>query len=172
MKLKTAAQNATDALRYRLAAGQTLEFTPAVLTVFQNFRQRHVWQLEAGGQLFAEMTAAGPRVVMASTPKRADRRSRFGFVPHRPTEQREIESHFQSGLQYVGDWHTHPEDSPRPSGTDVANINECFRQSRHDLAGFVLTIVGRLPVPEGLYVGLADGERLTALEPELPRILD
>lgn len=70
---------------------------------------------------------------------------------------------FAHGLHYVGDWHTHPEDNPWPSPTDLDSIVDCVRRSRHELAGFLLVIVGRLDPPAGLYVALHDGRSASAL---------
>lgn len=55
------------------------------------------------------------------------------------------------GLDYVGDWHTHPEDVPTPSSDDLLSIAEVVRRSTHHLPGFLLLIVGRKPFPNGLW---------------------
>ena len=68
-------------------------------------------------------------------------------------------------LHYVGDWHTHPEPQPRPSGTDTRSFWDMFRKSRHQLAGFVMIIVGTIAPPAGLFVGISDGDMLEQLAP-------
>ena len=45
---------------------------------------------------------------------------------------------------YLGDWHTHPEDVPKPSPRDLASIDDIARRSMHQLPGFLLCIVGQL----------------------------
>lgn len=170
--VKAAVKDTDEPLHYELGRGQSLELAPSALVVLAEYRQKHFWAREAGGQLFAEIEDKQVRVVRAGRPKALDLRSRFGFAPHRPSEQREINANFGDGLHYVGDWHTHPEDSPTPSLTDASSINECVLQSKHQLTGFLLLIVGRLPFPDGLYLGVADGRRLTELHPPQPRVLE
>lgn len=164
MKFGQRAQNATEALSFRSGpSGQVVSLSPRVLDVFRRHQQHHFWQPEAGGQLFAEIREPPLLVVSATEPKVRDFRARFSFVPHRPTEQREIDEQFSVGLHYVGDWHTHPQDTPLPSDRDVNSINEMVRLSTHNLSGFLLVIVGRRPFPGGLFVGFSNGRDLVQL---------
>lgn len=164
MKFGLPAQNGTEALSFRIGpSGQVVIFTLKVLDVLRRHQQRHFWQPEAGGQLFAELEEQRLLVVSATEPKKRDIRGRFAFRPHRPAEQREIDEQFRSGLNYVGDWHSHPEDLPLPSRRDVDSINEMVRLSKHNLNGFLLVVVGRLPFPDGLFVGFSNGVELVEL---------
>ena len=61
---------------------------------------------------------------------------------------------FSSGLHYIGDWHTHPEDIPEPSGVDINKMQAIFRKSDHQLKGMLLVVVGRGTAPDGLWVGI------------------
>ena len=69
----------------------------------------------------------------------------------RASEQEEIFEYRALGFDYVGDWHTHPEDKPNPSSDDLTSISEVVRRSTHHLPGFLLMIVGRDPFPHGLW---------------------
>jgi integrative and conjugative element protein (TIGR02256 family) len=124
---------------------------PDALATFDAHRQRRFYQREAGGQLFARVQGTDWEIVHATGPKVRDRRSRFSFWPDRVTEQQEIFDQHARGFDYVGDWHTHPENSPTPSRSDVASISRVVRESKHHLPGFLLLIVGRMPFPEGLW---------------------
>jgi hypothetical protein len=75
-------------------------------------------------------------------------------------------------LHYVGDWHTHPELAPSPSGRDLRSIEECARKSTHGLNGFLLIVVGLAPFPEGLSVSLHNANEHVGLkaETDMPRI--
>jgi integrative and conjugative element protein (TIGR02256 family) len=121
------------------------------LATFDAHRQRRFFQREAGGQLFARVRDNDWEIVTATGPRSRDRRGRFSFRPHRASEQEEIFEHHALGLDYVGDWHTHPEDTPTPSPDDLTSIAEVVRRSTHHLPGFLLLIVGRKPFPEGLW---------------------
>ena len=144
---------------------QTLILTDAVLAHFSQYRQCNPDAKEAGGQLFAKID--GHRIVVerATGPRGSDHRSRFSFIPNRLAERREIKRLFKAGFHYVGDWHTHAEPYPRPSSTDANSMRDMFRQSVHQLAGFVMVIVGNAPPPDGLFVSIVNGDRVQALSP-------
>jgi integrative and conjugative element protein (TIGR02256 family) len=128
-----------------------VQIAPQALATFDANRQMRFYQREAGGQLFARILGNNWEVVAATGPRSRDRRGRFSFWPHRASEQKEIFEHHALGLDYVGDWHTHPEDVPTPSPDDLTSIAKVVRQSTHHLPGFLLLIVGRKPFPEGLW---------------------
>lgn len=118
---------------------------------------------EAGGQLFAVFDGTTTRIECATGPRRSDRRGRWFFYPNRQAERKEIRRRFKDGLHYVGDWHTHSEHRPTPSSTDVNSFREMFCKSKHNLASFVIIIVGLDHGPEGLYVGLCNGQGVVRL---------
>lgn len=134
-----------------------------VLEYLSEFRQTS-GRDEAGGQLFAKFEKDSViRVVRATGPSRRDRRGRFWFLPNRWREQAEIYRMYREGLHFVGDWHTHPQETPEPSQKDVDSILDCYRKSHKGVRGFLLIIVGLSPFPAGLYVGLTDAEQLHPL---------
>ena len=137
-------------------SGQSIVFCNEAVAVFTEFQQKRFWMPEAGGQLFATFSSSRIEVRIATRPKLFDRRSRFGFVPSRAGEQREIEHHFTRGLHFIGDWHTHPELTPRRSNLDIESMRECFRKSNHFLNAIVLVVVGKAIFPTGLEVSLHD----------------
>jgi integrative and conjugative element protein (TIGR02256 family) len=138
-------------------SGQILVLAEEVVRKFCRHRQKRWYQREAGGQLFARFSAFRIVVEEATGPRRTDRRTRTSYVPDRAAEQREIDARYAEGFHYVGDWHTHPEMLPRPSGVDVASISESVRKSTHALNGFLLVIVGQAEPPTGLR--LVPGEK-------------
>lgn len=142
---------------------QTLLFTDAVLAHFHSHRQLRTQSKEAGGQLFARFGEQMIRIERATGPRPTDRRGRRTFVPNRLAERREIKRMFKKELYYVGDWHTHPEPQPTPSGTDISSVKDMFRRSRHGLASFVMVIVGTASFPKSLFVGLCTNEGLIEL---------
>jgi integrative and conjugative element protein (TIGR02256 family) len=136
------------------------------LAVFDAHRQRRCLSREAGGQLFARVRGNAWEILTATGPRSKDRRGRFSFWPHRPSEQEEIYEQHALGFDYVGDWHTHPEDTPRPSPADLTSIAAVVRRSTHHLPGFLLVIIGRSPFPEGLWASFhaISGARSEAVE--------
>jgi integrative and conjugative element protein (TIGR02256 family) len=146
-------------------SGQTLVFGTEVIARFKRYQQLRWWRREAGGQLFARFVNGTIHVIEATGPRPTDLRSRYSYEPDRAAEQREIDERFLLGLHFIGDWHTHPEDRPSPSGVDLRSTADGVRRSSHELNAFVLTIVGRVPLPEGLYVSLHDGNAQYVLHP-------
>jgi integrative and conjugative element protein (TIGR02256 family) len=136
--------------------GLIMHIEQPVLTHLYANAQRRCWSREAGGQLFASIKNNRWVVAKATGPRPTDLRSRFAFRPDRKAEKSEIFALFRTGLHYVGDWHTHPQDVPSPSYTDIRNITETVQASEHSLPGFLMAIVGRLPAPDGLWLSFHD----------------
>jgi integrative and conjugative element protein (TIGR02256 family) len=59
---------------------------------------------------------------------------------------------------YVGEWHTHPDNSPIPSSTDISAINAIINNENACLANPVLLIIGysKTKVDFGFYVWFED----------------
>jgi integrative and conjugative element protein (TIGR02256 family) len=129
-------------------------FTAEVLKKMDSYKQIRFFSKESGGQLFASFEDDTIRVVDATGPRKFDKRSKFGFFPHRQTEQIEIHNKYiKEHIHFVGDWHTHPEKIPTPSTCDQESVVKIMEESRHDLQGILLVIVGTVGFPSCLYVG-------------------
>ncbi len=133
---------------------QRLIFTHRVLKHLFHQRQVKKKQSEAGGQLFARITPKIVVVVAATGPHARDFRKRFSFIPYKWRLIKEIHDYFSRGLHYVGDWHTHPQKTPKPSWLDLQSMQECYAKSSHELDHFILVIVGNSARAEGIWVGL------------------
>tara|TARA_R100000306_G_scaffold57998_1_gene56329 strand:- start:8752 stop:9291 length:540 start_codon:yes stop_codon:yes gene_type:complete len=134
----------------------TVELSELVLAHFHTHAQHSDGSPEAGGQLFANITKDGSHwlVSNATGPRPSDKRQRFFFSPDRRAERREIHAEFEQGKHYVGDWHTHPQQSPQPSARDTRSMGEIFEKSTHQLPGILMIIVGTTPPPEGIWISL------------------
>lgn len=124
----------------------------SVLCTFDGHRQRRCWSREAGGQLFARVKGKNWKVSLATGPRNSDVRGRFNFQPHREAEQAEIFEQYAQGLEFVGEWHTHPESMPQPSRSDITSLKNIVRESTHHFPGFMMCIVGQSPFPDGLWI--------------------
>ena len=132
--------------------GLEIVFNTEVLAHFDRYRQTSCWKREAGGQLFSVISEKQWQIVKATGPRLSDFRRRFQFFPDHIAEQSEINELFNSGLHYVGDWHTHPEARPKPSQLDLSSMTETVRNSIHQLPGFLMVISGTEDCPAGLWV--------------------
>jgi integrative and conjugative element protein (TIGR02256 family) len=154
-------------------SGETVEVSDRVLGHLRRHRQMRLWQCEAGGLLFARIDGQRIRIERATGPRRTDSRTPFSYHADRKAEQREIDAMFNNGLHYVGDWHTHPEQVPSPSGRDLKTFASRVLMSTHQFNGILFGIVGRAEPPVGLLLLLHDGREWHELKPLADRaILD
>lgn len=138
---------------YHAANGtQEVIFTDNVLSYLAKHRQLGKNDPEAGGQLFASLSKNVVTIVQATGPYSRDKRSRFGLMIDHFTRRHDIRRHHKQGLHFVGDWHTHPEPYPTPSHLDNRSMLDMFQRSEHDLAAFLMIIVGQADPPDGLFV--------------------
>lgn len=145
-------------LAYRIeGVRKQLVIEAQVLSHFRKFVQRRLCQPEAGGQLFGTFEDDAITIRAATGPHKEDTRLRHRFTPDRKREKKDIDTQFNLGLQFIGNWHTHPENAPKPSSTDLLNTRERFLRSDHELLAFTMIIVGTEPFPNGLGVFLVNG---------------
>lgn len=151
-------------IRYPIGESrQVLTLEQNVLDHFAKWRQSDPKMPEAGGQLFGVVQGQSVKIMRATGPRSSDRRGRFFFIADRFAERREISTLHKSGLHYLGDWHTHPEAFPAPSGTDISSMADLFVRSKHDLNAFLMVIVGTADFPNGLHVSLHEANAWSAL---------
>lgn len=140
---------------WTLADGSLLlNFSDEVCGVFE--RNVQVGELpESGGVLLGTVHERGLLVTVATTPTRLDRQLRYLFerLPfgHRAVAERQWRQ--SAGItRYIGEWHTHPQDIPVPSGIDLDEWRKLAKK-RADKRPLLAVIVGR----QGLHVELAHG---------------
>ena len=131
-------------------SGQLLQFANCVLSLDQH-RQTRFWHREAGGLLFARLELPKIEVCAVTGPRRTVG-GRYSYWPDERAEASEIVDRFARDLHFVGCWHTHPEDNASPSHIDIRNTSDCVKRSHRSFNGFIMVIVGRSPIPEGLFV--------------------
>jgi len=143
-----------------------LEVSRSVLNHFESHKQHSFFSREAGGQLFASFSDPSVmNIVDVTGPRPSDKRTTFSYCPDRIAERVEIKERFAKDLHFVGDWHTHYQRVPQPSGRDEQSIRELVRASSHDLAGFVLIVVGQAMFPAGLHVSFHSKSESMQLTP-------
>jgi integrative and conjugative element protein (TIGR02256 family) len=140
-----------ESLRFsRTDGGLFVLTTPACVTM-RRYRQIRPNQTEAGGVLLGRLILDAQDVVVdrVTEPATSDQRSRFSFWrSQRTTQQLVNDAWRQSGgtQQYLGEWHTHPEDDPTPSGVDRRNWQRILREAHFESEALWFVIVGRRAV--------------------------
>lgn len=135
---------------------------PDVLAVFWKHRQRFFWQPESGGILLGRRRGKHLEVLLATEPGLHDKRSTYLFL-------REAEDHAEVAQQvwlkgdrqidYLGEWHTHPQAVPIPSRIDRAEWCKLIQQ-RPDKTTLLMIVVGT----KRLRVELVEDVRQEVLE--------
>lgn len=122
--------------------GSLLVIMPSVLNKLLSYRQIDVLKKESAGVLIGERRESHIVVHEISEPGEGDIRRRC-FVDRRgPHHQAAVDEAFarsSGALQYLGEWHTHPEDQPTPSATDLAT----WRRNLAAQDPMILLIIGR-----------------------------
>jgi integrative and conjugative element protein (TIGR02256 family) len=114
-----------------------------VVRTLVRYRQRFPWQTEAGGILIGRRRGNHIEVALATEPARHDRRSPYMF-------EREAFGHSEAAtlawrigggtVDYVGEWHTHPQKVPVPSSIDRREWKKIAEQ--RPAATLVVVVVG------------------------------
>jgi integrative and conjugative element protein (TIGR02256 family) len=129
-----------------------LNLADSVIAVFEEHIQHQAVDSEAGGLLLGTVHGASIAVTEATVPTLWDKRFRYLFerlsFGHSSIAQARWNA---SGgtVRYVGEWHTHPQDYPTPSGIDRTEWNKLSKK-RADGRPMLAVIVGR----KNLYVEL------------------
>jgi integrative and conjugative element protein (TIGR02256 family) len=124
----------------------------SVLRQVNQHRQTVSYHHEAGGILMGLRRGRHIEITFATTPKREDRRTRMTFQRLSLFHQRfavRAWHRFGRKLDYVGEWHTHPEHAPVPSPIDRVEWAKLMRSSRSELVFMILGI-------SGLWLGLSN----------------
>jgi integrative and conjugative element protein (TIGR02256 family) len=133
------------------------------LDLMLKYRQTLKNDPEAGGLLFGTFEGKETIIRDVTVPGILDRRTRTGFKPNRTLQRMHIITKYTRGLHLIGDWHTHPECCPHPSGIDITNSRDAFCKSKHDLKAMVTIIIGTGRPPHGIFVALIDKSEPRAL---------
>lgn len=123
-------------------------------------RQRDMAAPEAGGILLGYRRGEHLHVIDATLPQAEDRRSRFRFTRAKRPHQDIALARWEEGsgtVDYLGDWHTHPESNPSPSGLDTSE----WRKIYEPRAVPMLFII--LGWSSAVWVGVGSGTRLDGL---------
>jgi integrative and conjugative element protein (TIGR02256 family) len=129
-----------------------VNFDEKVLDVFRQHIQRLDSDAEAGGLLLGEVRGMHLNLVDVTFPTADDLRSRYFFerLPQGHAEfAQKVWSDSQGTVRYLGEWHSHPQDLPIPSGIDRSEWKR-LASERINKRPFLAVIVGRA----GLHVEL------------------
>ena len=131
----------------------------SVLNLIERFKQTNNKDNESGGILLGQVTEKEVYILKVTSPNKFDRASRYSFDCNKDAAQVIINYEFLNSGQktiYIGEWHTHPENYPNPSGVDKRMIDNQYFKNKLNEPFLILTIQGL----KGLYVAIFDGKKL------------
>ncbi|MNK11142.1 Mov34/MPN/PAD-1 family protein [compost metagenome] len=116
-----------------------------VLETMSAHAQHRASDLEAGGILLGAVRGNNLEITFATTPVASDSRHPYLFE-RKSDSHREIAEllWLRSGgtIRYLGEWHTHPQDHPKPSSIDISEWRILVNK-RVDKRPVLAIIVGR-----------------------------
>lgn len=117
---------------------------------------------ESGGIILGEIDGDGEIFVKKiSFPNVRDKSSRCYFERDKVVAKILIDYEFYNSggkIVYLGEWHTHPEPIPTPSGTDISMIKSQYKNNNINGDFLLLMIQGT----KDLYVAIYDGKQIHA----------
>ncbi|MHC9036920.1 Mov34/MPN/PAD-1 family protein [Cobetia marina] len=115
------------------------------LDIMLEHEQSGVYDPESGGLILGRIRGEYLDIAEVTKPANDDFKSRFKFI------RRDI-SHYQLAIEawassnsevgYLGEWHTHPEDTPKPSSIDLASWKKIVRNGHSPYCFFVIVGLG------------------------------
>jgi integrative and conjugative element protein (TIGR02256 family) len=84
-------------------------------------------------------------ITNVSFPNNEDKSSRFGFIRSMKNAQKTIDNYFHESKGkkiYLGEWHTHPEESPTPSLIDICSMIKQYTFNSLNSKVIFMIIVG------------------------------
>lgn len=155
---------------WRTENGRTLViFSRQALATFVQHRQTGS-RLEAGGILLGFRRGSHYEIAQVTVPAKTDFRSRFLFSRGPRSHQKAATKWWRSNAEkgdYVGEWHTHAEPEPLPSGIDRAEWTKLV-SGRGETATMVFVIVGTAALYVARVASGAEPERLLEIDDENP----
>lgn len=129
-----------------------LHFLESPLRTFSNHIQISDIDCEAGGILLGSIHGTNLLIELATAPTVWDKRSPYFFERTPLGHERQALAWWSASegtIRYLGEWHTHPQDYPRPSCLDRSEWNRLSGE-RLDKRPLLTVIVGR----RSLYIEL------------------
>jgi integrative and conjugative element protein (TIGR02256 family) len=128
--------------------GGRISLSSMAVAVFEQYQQNDNRSTESGGVMIGRLILNSEDVVVdcAVPPAPNDRRTRLSYARGiEPSQQYINDAWMASGgaRNYLGEWHTHPEDHPLPSHQDFLNWSHILLNTQLERDFLFFVIVGR-----------------------------
>ena len=110
-------------LVYHMSNGGRIKLSVGAIRVIETFQQVKISAPESGGVLLGRFIRNSKDIIIdkVSVPMKGDTQTRYTFKRVSPLHQKMIDDEWSKSkgtCNYLGEWHTHPEEFPCPSGVD------------------------------------------------------
>lgn len=124
-----------------------IKISSGALKLLNKFRQIDTSNKEAGGVLLGRFILDSNNIIIdkVTSPQSKDRRSRFSFRKLDNYHQNRITQEWtesEGKINYIGEWHSHPERHPTPSSLDVQEWKRKSKEDVYDHDFLVFIIIG------------------------------
>lgn len=120
---------------------------PEPAEAINRYRQDHHSKAEAGGILLGYRREGHVHVTVATVPQPSDQRRRFWFSRSSKYHQQLALRNWEASvgaMDYLGEWHTHPEDRPTPSSLDLSEWQKIYIARPNPMMFIILGWSGEL----------------------------
>lgn len=113
-----------------------------------SFRQMKKGSKESGGVLLGRYIKDSSDVVVdfITTPQKNDISTETFFFKNKDEHQEIIDNRWKESngtCNYLGEWHTHPQDHPTPSSTDIKTWFRLVKETKFEFGELYFVIIGR-----------------------------
>lgn len=134
---------------YRRLNGGVVRISSDAVSLMRSHVQVDEDLPESGGILLGRLIAESNDVIVdhAIPPCSEDRASRFRFFRAARPANQSIHDYWErscGACNYLGEWHTHPEDCPTPSCIDRRNWLRILKKSKLEQEFLFFIIIGRV----------------------------
>jgi len=141
-------------IRYRIDTETILSIEDNAINKMLKYCQKK-GLYESGGILLGKCRKDYSEFIITdvSEPCSRDKRGIYYFIRDKENAQKVINEKWQQSngeINYLGEWHTHPEIITKPSFLDRKLLKECLINNKYPFHGLFMIIVG---IEGDLYVG-------------------
>jgi len=123
-----------------------IEMDPTVFKIFHAYKQKKVCDAEKGGVLMGKLYPSSNKIIIThALICKNQKSSRYGITLNTKYLQKKILKIWEESegtITYLGDWHTHPENNPKPSILDFKTFVLNYFTSKFDQNLLLYIIVG------------------------------
>jgi integrative and conjugative element protein (TIGR02256 family) len=132
---------------FNLSNGGILKIDDSAWERISNYIQRQSDAKEAGGILLGRFIKNSKHIIVdkVTVPMIGDKRTRYSFKRGEKMHQRIIDKEWVNSngtCNYIGEWHTHPENYPSPSDVDKSDWKRKLKEGNFSTRYLYFGILG------------------------------